>query len=359
VESVEGRPRQVAEPPAAEAAAADDADLVAKIRAAMERRDAEAHGHRSRRLTFAVFAAVLGPLAVMLLAVQRIAYDADVDRPIAIVLISGELVLLALALALGFMQIGRSHRRWISERLRAELLRREQYLLQMRVGPYLMTPSPTEHDVDQRLLLLDSEETDPEDCLELEDPVRGTWWDSLEDNRSSPGATSLPCVPDCVEQYRKDRVESLRNYFRSRSESHGAEARLWENAAKTVLVLALVVAAVHLGMLVSDAHVSEAAHNALILLAIGLPAVGGALVGLLSISGSNRLHRAYEYNAKELQKIEARLLDLVHEMESKARPVEQLAYEAKRLVLQTEELISDDARQWWLIMSPEAPKAGP
>jgi hypothetical protein len=48
-----------------------------------------------------------------------------------------ELLTLAIALAAGFLRIGEAHLGWVNERLRAELLRRERFLVCARVGPYL------------------------------------------------------------------------------------------------------------------------------------------------------------------------------------------------------------------------------
>jgi hypothetical protein len=331
-----------------------------RITAAQRAHDAEAAKYQRRTLTFAVFTVILSPLAVILLAVQAIVFPEG--GRIAVSLIAAELIILVCALSMAFMRIGRAHKHWIEERMRAELLRRESFLLEMRIGPYLGTVEPTEHEIERRLDTLGTAETDPVDCLELEAPGGGSWWEQLERAARGRGGPSAP-IPNLEERlasYLSGRVNYQREYFGSQSERHALRARLWENGAKLVLVFAAIVAALHLGTLLSNpGHGAELLHFGLVLVAIALPSIGSAMIGLLSILGSHRLSRAYRYNARALQKLAHECSDLCKRVTAGVEKAEELDYEAKRLVMRTEELLSDDLRQWWLIMKPEAPKPGP
>lgn len=309
------------------------------------------------RISFAVFVAGLGPLAVLLLGVQVVVFPHGGSAAIA--LIGGELAALVAALALAFLGVGRSHVLWLRDRLRAELLRRELFLLRMRVGPYLKSAQPSREQVDARVLQLDAEETDPARNLDLGDEPDGDWRTALEDERHLGHVSDVPCLPECLTDYLERRVEHQRSFFSERSEAHERRIRGLEGGAKMALVLALVVAALHLGMLASGpVHGGQVLHSGLAVAAIFLPALGGSVVSLLSISGSQSLTRAYGENAETLRRIAVRLRDLRADMHAQTRPLEAIAFEFKRLGLQTEEVIADDLRHWWLLMEPEAPRAG-
>jgi hypothetical protein len=107
-----------------------------RIEEAFDRWDRLALFHQKRRKRFGFFVALLSPLAVVLLTVSILAVP-PASVP-ARILIAVEWIGLAGALALGFLESRWSPNTWMRERLRAEVLRREKYLLLARVGPYLM-----------------------------------------------------------------------------------------------------------------------------------------------------------------------------------------------------------------------------
>jgi hypothetical protein len=134
-------------------------------------------------------AALLGPIAALFLACQIEFAD---HGALAVVLILLELVLLTIALAVAFLEFGESHQRWIGERLRPEILRREKFKLDARVGPYLQVETAVLSSlVGQRLVMLDSDLDDPTSLLQIND-VFGSWRDALEDNYRQGGV--LPVV---------------------------------------------------------------------------------------------------------------------------------------------------------------------
>src|SRR5262249_32524320 len=121
---------------------------------------------KARKTTrFGFFTALLGPVAVLLLTVQILAFP--YTDPIAITLIGLELAALLVALIVGFVRIGPSSDEWIRDRLRAEVLRRERHLVCARVGPYLITPDPT-GVIRQRLQVIDNDITEPLDLIPLQ-----------------------------------------------------------------------------------------------------------------------------------------------------------------------------------------------
>ena len=127
-----------------------------------------------------------------------------------------------------------------------------------------------------------------------------------------------------------------------------------------MLTLALIVAAYHLGSLVSHStHSITIGHRVLIAIAIVLPALGAAFVGLQSVLGSQRLSPSYVYHAQALERLEKRLVRLQADLNQATVPPADLQFHFRRAVLETEELLSNELHLWWLIMYPKAPKASP
>jgi hypothetical protein len=330
--------------------------LVARLWQSMREHDEHANLSQWRRYTFALAVAALTPFAVLFLALQVLVYPTGGVE--AALLIGAELLLVATALALPLMKVGQSHSRWIEARLRAELLRRETFLLRMRVGPYLGIASATElqHIADLRLLELES--VDPVSQLPCAIASGHRPWSAeLEEQWRRGTDLAVPSLAECIAQYLHERVANQRRWFERKAIEKKATAKRWENAARLVLVLALVVAALHLGGLLRGGHHALGAFDqALFLAAIGLPTLGAALVGLLSITGSHRLAKGYHQTREALLHIERELRELQNHVRNGGGEKEH-ALALKRLVLRCEEILSADLRQWWLIMLPETPRA--
>jgi len=358
-----------------------------RLQRAFRERDAGALQYQQRRWGFARFATVLGPVAVLLLATQVLAFPAG--GVIGSLLILAELLALAVALGLTYLVgIARAHDRWIKARLRAELLRREIFLLRTGAGPYLgLSDEALAERVSQRLLVLDDDLRDPESVLPLGEEGR-RWCMGLgsrlpgapgdEDARVPGGLHATMCA------YLKERVADQRSWFARKSKQLADEARRYENLAKGILILALVVAAIHLGLLQGADHGHAGwLHGLLIFLALTAPAFGSAAIALQSITGSHRLSRSYGYHQRALEPLEARLRQLVAAAgaatggtdggdppagaghgEPAAAGVEPgstssaaRVREFRAVVIEVEELLTTDLLVWWMIMRSEVPRA--
>jgi hypothetical protein len=320
------------------------------IQDAQRRRDLAASRFQERRWQYALFAVALSPLAALLLTVQSQFFPRG--GPLATVLIGAELVALSLALAMGYLRMGQSHRRWIEERLRSEILRRERFLRSARVGPYLGGDClDLPQRMDDRLRILDNDLRDP---IEFIQPVDGdqTWLAALEDRNDRSGVADVPHLERKIRQYLEERVRDQVRYFTRKTELHARKARFYENASKIVLTLGLVLAAVHLGLLTATGTKEPGGiHLVIMLLAQLAPLVGSAFVGVQSVLGSHRLSRSYRVHARALERLERNLRHL-----TASDP--RAAFLFQRAVLETEELLAGELRLWWLIISPQAPKAG-
>jgi hypothetical protein len=347
---------------------------VIHILEAVRRHDPIAMKLQKRRWTFARVAASIGPLAVLLLVTQTLAIgNATVGIPysVGVFLILTELLLLAVALWISFLGMGRSHKDWIRERLRTEILRREEFLLLARVGPYLGVPlSSLVNRVRERLLLIESEVRDPLQMLSMADG-QISWRDALEDAKTAGTLSALPDFTIGIQSYIERRVASQREWFSSRSLSHDKSSRFYENGAKLTLTLALIFAGIHLGHLWAQHGAAAALESvpkgnpnsesplvALTILAICLPALGSAFVGLQSILGSERLARSYRYQASELLTMEEFLRRLQDRLQApNAPPPLESQFQFMRAVLAAEALFSSELGQWWLVMYPTSPRA--
>lgn len=308
--------------------------------------DTKAKRYAGQRLSFAFFAVALGPLAVALLAAQVLG---DLVGLHAQLLIGAEALLLGMALALGYLHVGSFHFRWLDARLRAEILRREQWLAFFGVGPYLDAPNP-KAILDDRLEKIGSAIMDPWDLLPLQNENGEEWNDAL---LQRGGRSPLPGrVDECARRYLADRVKHQKDWFERRTSEHARRARVYENLAKLVLILALVVAMLHFGELYFAKKVQDDHFNALAFAAIILPAIGAMLAGLLSVSGSHRLSRSYKFHAGELLRLESKLRRIRDDDPAEA------SREFRVLVLRVESVLTSELRLFWLIMHTEAPRAG-
>src|SRR5262245_55443705 len=282
--------------------------LTRPIQEAFDKWDALALRHQQRQKRFGFFTALLGPVAVLLLTVQILAFSHP--GPVALILIGAELVSLMIALAFGFFNIG-SPNVWMRHRLRAEVLRREKFLLLARVGPYLTEVEPSTA-LKRRLVIIDNEQKDPALLLRLEGAAGRTWRGLLEDARADNVKTASP-DPAAFESFYEQRLLDQKNWYARKGERNAHLDELFEDAAKGVLVAALVVAALHLSALYLGPHGEgnrTLAQLIIEVLAIVLPPVGGAATALQSLFEGRRLSRSYEDRVLTLTDIEEALVDL-------------------------------------------------
>jgi hypothetical protein len=316
----------------------------------------------------------LGPLAVVLLAWQAVGFPAGSTpyKLMAVSLILGELAVLLTALSIVLLNIGRAHDQWITARLRAEILRREGALFRAGVGPYLnLTPPMAVARLEVRLIALEGELHDPLDLLATRD-THGSWRDALEDAPAVSGPDSSTLL-GYAREYLQTRVTTQREWFTVNSRQHERRSEWLERGAKIVLTLATILAALHLGLLLRH-PVSEASRDpdanpisevrrggpsldtfekVLLIVAIWLPALGSGFIAYQSALGSVHLARSYAYYAGAMEPLEESLVDLVERFGTSASAEDQRRL--KRCVLAVEELLSNELRQWWMIMAVKKP----
>jgi hypothetical protein len=326
--------------------------LIREIEEAHRRRDDSAVHLQQKWLRFGLVAAVLGPIAVGLLALQVLVRPEG--GPLARWLISAEVLVLFVAVMWGFLRIGEGRVGWVDERLRAELLRREFFLLSAGVGPYLgIDTSAATVLIKQRLATLDSDLEEPLPLLALKHPGVSAWTHALEDAYRAGELRPIPELASCAKDYLDKRVADQRKWFIKKAGSHARRDQMLEHGAKFVLTLALMVAAIHLGMLaVGEPHTRLAI--LLVMMAFLLPPFGAALVGVRALLEGHRVSRSYLHHARALAEIEQGLTELQH---TRVGDEKGATLRFQRLVLQSEELLAAELRQWWFVMHPSVPTA--
>jgi hypothetical protein len=268
-----------------------------------------------------------------------------------LVLLCAEVIALAIALALGFLRLGQAHSRWIDARFRAEMLRREGWLLATSSGCYqAAAPAHVARLASLRVARLTAPEI-PIAMLLTGDPH--------DESPLTPAPVSTAAKPDVdlatlVRRYRTERVEAQLAYLRSVGSQHARSARRWEGSARLVLVLALALAAFRVGAGLTGK--SSDALYAVDFLALLLPAIGSTLVSLHSLMGSHRLSRSYRYTASLLAPSVERL-DHIETLLSTSESRVEVTGWFRREVGRTEAILGQDLLRWHLAMEPEVPRA--
>lgn len=301
------------------------------------------------------FIAILTPIAVMLLSLQSVFFNEGAQRAIAIALIAAEVLILALALFSLFANLLPSSHIWAGSRLRAELLRREEFLLLMRLGPYLEKAGDAELEtaVQARLAYLGSDAIPPADLLT---PQGVDWRDQLED--VPPQQQILPEIA-ALREYLEHRVNDQEGWFQKKGLALARKNLIFERIAKAVLIVALIMAALHLGALI---YCAPGAHSfverLVIIFAIVLPPIGAGASALESFLQCQRLSYSYRDHAQVLKAMGLEITVLLKQMTEAgvAAPQAHLPWkQAKRLALRCEELLTRELRQWYFVIRPEKP----
>jgi hypothetical protein len=327
------------------------------IRTARDRLDKSAMRRQKQALLFGAFSISLVPVAVILLTVEILTCSRYECRPSAsTVLIGFELVLLLAAVLIALLGLRPSSRGWAQDRVRAELLRREEFLLISRVGPYLTKSAlpVLEAEVKDRVERIERAR-DPSQLVPLGPPGPSSWRDQLE---TMLAALSTAPEPDALSDYLDNRVKDQRNWYSGKSEVLLRTDRIYEVISGLILIFALVLAAAHFVMVLPDFPSKYERGRLLVeILAITLPPIGAAVAALQSFLQNRRLSYSYGFHSMGLDGLAHELSDLQRKSATGVTPATdpQCRLEFKRLVLQAEGLFASEMSQWYFVMRPDKP----
>lgn len=314
------------------------------LESAYARLNAEALAHQWRRGLVAGVAALAGPMAIGILSLHFLWFH-DV-RPLLMV----EFSIVLAAFLVEIFGLGRHHEQWVRKRLRAEAIRREQFLLLTRVGPYLHASSDLlDHLVRTRLGAL-LQEGNPTTPLVMRSPSGMSWRDELEQATAASHAGGA----EVMRRYLDQRIRDQRAYFEDRRASHHTRNRHVEMSARLILLVTVLVVGAKGLFEGLDATTSPFAKAALFAGALTLPALGAGVMAWRAVFEPHRLLRSYLHCSSELASVERRLEDLLAVGPNASPADQQRAF--RRLVLEAEGSITEDLRRWWVIVEPEPPR---
>jgi hypothetical protein len=311
--------------------------------------------HQWRRQCLAWGVALSSPIAVTVLAVQHLYVH---DRWWGGVLVAAELSVILFALAVEYFGFGASHKQWIHCRLQAEAVRRERFLLGVRVGPYLGVTDalPT---VSARLAAFRDPFAHPLQFLSLR-AAEGVRWSEALDGTTDAEKTTNAALREQLQGYLAGRVRDQLEYFSSRDPSLHRWDHWTEIAAKGILLATAVVVALKLSTFVApDAEHALSPWATLWLFgALVMPVFGASIMAVRSLFEPHRLLRSCLTTCQQLREIEPCFHELLARCAGDARAFADpaLVRRCKRLVLESEAILTEDFRRWWVIVEPETPR---
>ncbi|MCX4974721.1 SLATT domain-containing protein [Streptomyces sp. NBC_00620] len=317
--------------------------------------------YQGRYRATGVKVAFLPTLAVGFITLQAIFFRTL--GPTALGLAYGEALLLAVLVLVVHTNKQPSFD-WVLSRIRAELLRREQYLRLAQVGPYLGMGRDSSAQIrKQRVTLIATGDLEGLERLAStadqdtpEPGIERPWVDSLwqaaatrtGSGRTGSGIEADPGLPDQV----RDRARSYL-YYRigkqlmwfglSTIAFERAERRITRTTQATVV--AAVAVAVANAVLLSADRQHGGASSSIALLAAVLPALCTGLFATHELFAFRQLAVSYDYTRQELARCQSSLRALIGRFETITDDASGTT-EFQALVLRTEAVLTLELQRW-------------
>ena len=316
-----------------------------------------------------ILSATLPPLAVIIASCQLLAWPGGGTWAIGLIMAEGSCLLLLIYLALTASE---PTAEWIENRVRAELLRREQYLVLTGVGPYLsLDAGEAEAEAARRLSEIEAAETRAlVDLIPLKDHTGTTWIESLH-RRGSGSLPHYTDLRDRMDIYFYRRIGKQLLWFSNEIRDCEENDRIWRRLLTGALLIALIIALIHLGNLMAhllrqSRSMSDNAWGLLVdISALTLPPVAAGCVGIRGMYNFRARSRVYRHEKSQLQRqwgaLEA-LLIRMHEHEHHHLcncDIAQIQFEFQAIALRTEHSLSTEMEQWMLVMERSEQEVAP
>lgn len=296
-----------------------------------------------------IMAAILPPLALLLLALQVILQGTHWES-FGVGLIIAESICLAYLIYVALTQHSPASE-WVTNRLKAEILRREQYLLLAQIGPYASGLSIQDSDVARtRRAQIEASNKETLRQLILTRNASGmTWLEEL--CRNGVGQMAPPESEDRIAIYLQQRVTKQLNWFTNAMRQVEQSERRWSTFLKGALTFALVVALVH----ATDLYLArnsdpESGVFATVVTVLGFlaPPIGAAIVSIQNLYSHRLRWEFYNLQKSFLHSSQASLRNLLgryHESSST-----DAWFEFRCVAARTEESLSSEMHSWLLLM---------
>jgi hypothetical protein len=307
-----------------------------------------------------ILAAVLPPLALLLLSFQLLALRAGGSWAIGLILSE--------VLCLGILVYFALTRReptaeWIENRIRTELLRREQYLFLGGVGPYLAKepPKAAEEALRRRSEIEGADAHSLIGLVPLQERSGLSWLEALHHR----GSSKLPSRSDCIERmesYRYYRIGKQLLWFANELRDCEENERLWSQLLTGALLAAIGIAAVHAFQLAKSLVGGDASHGSgywdvmIGALGIVLPPLGTACLSIRAMYNFRGRSRIYEHEKGSLHAHKGTLDALILEAKNvqtnaaRSRNLDKIDFDFRAVALRTEHSLSVEMDQWMLMM---------
>ncbi|MER7403466.1 hypothetical protein ABT373_13495 [Streptomyces sp. NPDC000070] len=302
--------------------------------------------------------AVLPALAVTCLTVQTVFLEHGGDLGLGFVLAE---CLLLVAMVWTVWTSQEPSQPWVTSRIRAELFRREMFLLLAAVGPYLgRTDQEAEQVRDARLSLLAA--AGPAELSTFTrlsdrgpDGTERHWQDAVWLSGDNGVHHADDGTTERMRTYLDYRIKRQSLFFElAAGTCERTEDRLGR-AAKAVVLAAVAVAVAYAALLHSGRTGNGPSTTAAViaLLAAGLPPLCNMVLAVQNLFASQRLAASYRETRQELLRHEHTLRRLLAEPAGA-----ELTLAFRSLVVRVESTLTEELRRWRIIVAKTEFEAG-
>lgn len=297
--------------------------------------------------------AVLPALAVVFLTLQTLFFG---HGPLGLGFVLAQCLLLVVMIWTVWTEQEPS-RPWVTSRVRAELFRREMFLLLAGVGPYLGRSDQEAETVrDTRLAVLAGAGPAGLDRFALlvdrnADGAETHWQDEVWRRAPAAGADTT----ERVRTYLDHRIRRQSLFFELAAGKCVRTEDALGRVAKGAVLATVAVALAYAALLVPDRGGRQLPLTATViaLLAAGLPPLCNTVLAVQNLFASQRLAASYQETRQELLGHESTLRKLLAEPDGPDRTASFLA-----LVLRVEATLTEEVRRWRIIVARPEYDAG-
>ena len=245
---------------------------------------------------------------------------------------------------------------WVLTRTRAELLRREQYLLMAGVGPYLGCAVAEQTKIrDARIDVIS--DADERQLTELQIPaerasvsghlVERPWIDAVW---GTPAREAEDDLCDRVRSFLHYRVRKQLMWFGLNLEACKRADRRITWGLRTLVLTAAGLAIFHATLLFAGASGEAAEPELVALLAIVLPPFCTALVAVQDLFGFRKLAASYREAYQMLRRHDRMLQSLLDRLQDPTPDSAKIANDFRAAVVHAESTLTEELRRWVMLV---------
>lgn len=306
-----------------------------------------------------ILAALLPPVALVLVSFQLLALPKGGSWATGLILGEMSCLIILVYIALTSRE---PTGEWIENRVRAELFRREQYLVLAGVGPYLMqnASEAAEEALRRRGQIEGADAHTLVGLVPMQERSGLTWLEALHHS----GSAKLSSRPDFIERmesYLYYRIGKQLVWFANEIRDNQENERLWSSLLTVALLAAIGIAAVHAFHLYEAPSAAKPCdgrtYSEIVVeaLTVVLPPLGAACLGIRAIYNFRGRSRVYQHENKLLHTQRGALEALIQEAKqvpvgTADRALNKIDFNFRAIALRTEQSLSVELAQWMLLM---------